>query len=107
MLRRSLQLCQVSPAENLTQAQNTYSMSLAGAIRWTLFFQDLHINGIRWRSWDGELHYLGFILVRTIGAFSYHLDPPQCFDPELLHHVRMVLGCGLVLCGGRLRGGFG
>ena len=35
----------------------TYSMSLASADRWTLSSRHLEIDGIRWRSWDGELQY--------------------------------------------------
>jgi hypothetical protein len=30
-------------------------------------FQDLQIDGIRWRSWDGELHYELMVLPVSIG----------------------------------------
>jgi hypothetical protein len=71
-------------------------------------WQDLQINSIRWRSWDGELHYqLVFLLVsigycigseldtsfRHLGTFlsgkrSKKVDVAE--HPEVLDHVGLL-----------------
>src|SRR3989304_4604939 len=67
-------------------------------------FQDLHIDGIHWRSWYGELHYqLGIFPVTVRHGVGRNLHPIFFWHPDtLLPFLTLCLWCQLALLGASL-----